>query len=1420
MYSGYERQPSDATLPNLYRSIELHREALTALDVKTAPSAWATGMHSLGNALRLVPGDHVANLERAVSCYDAALSVFTKRDFPAQWAATMTNLGIVWSLLGALDSSDRQTEKLNRAISCLQAALTVRSEAATPGPWSLTQHNLGNAYLRLAQAGDQDATAQGILAYQAALRVRTRQTAPLQWARTIRSLAAVRLHLTDPIRAKHLPAAIQDANDALTVLTREDTPADWSGAHLTLANANILLATGDRNENLENAIAHFDAALPLMTGAESGAEFLRAKATLADALLDVERGDRKRNALRAIALYREWLTNAGAKESDQRAGTLDRLGGAYQAVGDLESAASSYEQALALLADGSEAWARHQRRLGDVLSEIGLRGSPNNLERAVACYQAALRLYSETAFPEEWAAVQINMGRCIAANTGPQREAALWRAIGCYEGALRKVTQKLHPDMWATAQLNLGNALARLGGPKNLSRAIGYFESAMRVNTEDRSPVRWAGIQNSLGTAYRKLSAGDRSTNLKRAASCFESALRVLSETDTPEDWARTQANLGNVYWDAAKLEGAPAARSAAACYEKALHILTKERNRIDWAKITSELGVVYASLAGTGEEARRAIETCAASLTVLTRSDYPMDWALAQYHLGSCYLHLATGNREENIQAALSCFGLAATILDSTGSPLHWTALKMDSGSAYAQLQSGDREHNLGQALACFGATLAVYSEREYPAEWAAAQANIGAVQIELERMGVVGATAEGVKALESALRVLTPDSNPTQWAQGQINLGTALGKQDPERAHQCYERALGVLSAANQPGLWAMTLGLLGGSYATRSDELEDQQRAIECFERQLSVMTPESNPWGCLKATEQLAVTHYFGRQWSQAVMRYLEAASLAERLRSVSGDDSTRLGVLRKALSVFDRGMLAAAQAQQYERALEFAERGKARNLADQLRRADYQPRSAGAEDWRRYQDVLREIAAARTATTGEIFDQSAATSYEATLARLFGLRQEAAELEKRFKEADPEYALFDQPLDSTRVLALAKLLDAVIIDFRLTSEGSYAFLAGPDDVFTAENAVPLDLVVKEGSVHWPGEFSGVISPEDIESSRGEELAHDMYKLVMAPIRQRLRERYPAAKRLVLIPSRGLALLPLQAAQIETENGSSYLLDEYEIAWAPNCLILERCAMRGVTAPAAIPSLMAVQNPDRSLPFADWEVEEIKSLFPAELRRVFAGAKATRSAVGQSLSFGAERLFSCHAAFDTAKPERSHLRLVDGILTLSDLLRADFRNASLVVMSACTSGIVDLQMLDVDEHFGLATACLVSGAQTVVASLWKVNDVATALLMQRFHRNLYTSGMDRAPALQEAQIWLRDMEAEEAFAILEMRQADCEDDQAAADAAQALLDLRDRGPKPFAHPYWWAAFQCIGSGWAQTAPQAGDGGKVRP
>jgi CHAT domain-containing protein len=103
---------------------------------------------------------------------------------------------------------------------------------------------------------------------------------------------------------------------------------------------------------------------------------------------------------------------------------------------------------------------------------------------------------------------------------------------------------------------------------------------------------------------------------------------------------------------------------------------------------------------------------------------------------------------------------------------------------------------------------------------------------------------------------------------------------------------------------------------------------------------------------------------------------------------------------------------------------------------------------------------------------------------------------------------------------------------------------------------------------------------------------------------------------------------------------------------------------------------------------------------------------------------------------------------------------------------------------------------------------------VNDLSTALLMQRFHRNLYEHSMGKASAIREAQIWLRGLPLVEAHRLLKEKRSELANVKASErlamiDLATAHFDIEAsaaaHGGKPFAHLYWWAAFQCVGAGW---------------
>lgn len=94
--------------------------------------------------------------------------------------------------------------------------------------------------------------------------------------------------------------------------------------------------------------------------------------------------------------------------------------------------------------------------------------------------------------------------------------------------------------------------------------------------------------------------------------------------------------------------------------------------------------------------------------------------------------------------------------------------------------------------------------------------------------------------------------------------------------------------------------------------------------------------------------------------------------------------------------------------------------------------------------------------------------------------------------------------------------------------------------------------------------------------------------------------------------------------------------------------------------------------------------------------------------------------------------------------DGILTADEISKLDLSNTKLVVLSACETarGKVD----PVDGVYGLQRAFKLAGVQTIVMSLWKVQDDATAILMTQFYKYL-TDGVERHQALWNAMMDVR-------------------------------------------------------------------------
>ena len=159
---------------------------------------------------------------------------------------------------------------------------------------------------------------------------------------------------------------------------------------------------------------------------------------------------------------------------------------------------------------------------------------------------------------------------------------------------------------------------------------------------------------------------------------------------------------------------------------------------------------------------------------------------------------------------------------------------------------------------------------------------------------------------------------------------------------------------------------------------------------------------------------------------------------------------------------------------------------------------------------------------------------------------------------------------------------------------------------------------------------------------------------------------------------------------------------------------------------------------------------------------------------------------------HGSFVPGNPEDSFLVLGDGkklsISTIQSMTA--LANTHLVVLSACETGKggVDKEGIEVA---GIGHYFLLSGAKSVMASLWLVNDPATSLLMREFYSKLSQGNLTKAEALRQVQI---------AFLKETLTNKDAE----ALDRAGGRRFLEGQLPvNSFAHPYYWAPFILIGN-----------------
>jgi CHAT domain-containing protein/tetratricopeptide (TPR) repeat protein len=167
----------------------------------------------------------------------------------------------------------------------------------------------------------------------------------------------------------------------------------------------------------------------------------------------------------------------------------------------------------------------------------------------------------------------------------------------------------------------------------------------------------------------------------------------------------------------------------------------------------------------------------------------------------------------------------------------------------------------------------------------------------------------------------------------------------------------------------------------------------------------------------------------------------------------------------------------------------------------------------------------------------------------------------------------------------------------------------------------------------------------------------------------------------------------------------------------------------------------------------LAFSRQEAESIFALTPGGTGLKATDFNASRALVlNQQLSQYRILHFATHGLLNSEHPELSGLvfslvdqggRPQDGFLRLHEVYNLQL-NAELIVLSACETGLG--KEIKGEGLIGLTRGFMYSGVPRVVASLWNVDDLATAELMKLFYQGMLKDGLPAAAALRAAQFEL--------------------------------------------------------------------------
>ena len=309
-------------------------------------------------------------------------------------------------------------------------------------------------------------------------------------------------------------------------------------------------------------------------------------------------------------------------------------------------------------------------------------------------------------------------------------------------------------------------------------------------------------------------------------------------------------------------------------------------------------------------------------------------------------------------------------------------------------------------------------------------------------------------------------------------------------------------------------------------------------------------------------------------------------------------------------------------------------------------------------------------------------------------------------------------------------------DAVLIEFYIVDERVIAF-AITRDSFQVFPEVALESTLRRNfdlfrfqltkfnlGAGYVKEFSAVL----LESAK--EHLRELYSELIPPIEEALRGK----RSIIFVPHGFLHYLPFHALF----DGERYLIDDYEISYAPSATIY-RAGNRPHVRAQGNPLIIGV--PDVRAPQILDEVRNIASVLPNAV--VLIGTDATVQQLRECAGTAGIVHIASHGSFRHDNPMFSSIQLGDTWLSLFDIYNLK-TSAELVTLSGCGTGMS--RIVGGDELVGLVRGFLYAGARSLVVSLWDVHDQTTADLMKTFYSN-YGAGKTNWESLRNAVLTLK-------------------------------------------------------------------------